>query len=373
VPGVVRGYTQYLGLDFLCGIGLACDRETARLIFGDANEFVHVDSDGDEHPYYLDFIASAMPAETVDTLGVGRLRMPYKDELLLAYEVQVYDQTSLELAYLNARYGDGIEDTCSNNTWAWGDGDPPRLDDPSTWTDEDGCTGSVLANLPGLKRNYTAWILTAESRARSWFHLIGSYTYSKAEGNSPWSQPGVGFGSGWGFPGDVHDIFPPNFLNLDGSHYDDFGHLVKLNGFVLLPYDFAVGVSAFYRSAEPLSVITDCWNMVHPNPGGLDELERLGIDYDQAAAFCQSDSSGIYYLEPPGKRRAGDRWQLDLEFSKGFTIGQINLRALVTVINATSEQAAIGWTEDPFASEGWGVPGEYQQPRRYEIGFRIEF
>ena len=64
--------------------------------------------------------------------------MPYKDELLLAYEAQVYDQTSLELAYLDARYGDGIEETCNNNTWAWGDDDPPSLDGPSTWTDESG-------------------------------------------------------------------------------------------------------------------------------------------------------------------------------------------------------------------------------------------
>lgn len=374
VPGVERGYAEYWGLDFMCGnpwIGI-CDRETARLVYGDDSELVHVDSDGEEHPFYRVGLYIT-PAETVDTLGVGRLRMPYQDQLLLAYEAQVYDQTSLELAYLDARYGDPIEDTCGNNTWAWGDGDSPRLDDPSTWTDESGCTGSVRANLAGLERKYTAWILKAESWARSWFHLIGSYTYSKSEGNNPNSSPYYGFGSG-GFPGREYDHFPTNFLNLDGSFPEDHRHQLKLNGFVLLPYDFAIGVSAFYQSAPPLSVVTDCRSMVGgPNQGGLDELERLGIDYDQAVAYCQSSSSGTYYLEAPGRRRAGDLWQLDLELSKGFTIGRTNLRALVTVINATNEEAPVRWTNDPFSSRGWGAPRRYQQPRRYEVGFRIEF
>jgi hypothetical protein len=295
--------------------------------------------------------------------------MPYQDQLLLAYEAQLYDQTSIELAYLDARYGDGIEDTCINNTWAWGDGDRPRLDDSSTWTDESACTGYVLANLPGLERNYTAWIFKAESRARSWFHLIGSYTYSRSEGNSPKSQPYTAFGA-WGYE---YEHFPTNFLNLDGSFPEDYRHQVKLNGFAVLPYDFAVGVSAFYRSAPPLNVVTDCGNLFYPSPGGLEELERLGIDYDQAVAYCQSPSSGTYYLEPPGRRRAGDLWQLDLELSKGFTIGRTNLRALVTVINATSEEAPIRWTGNPFSSRGWGAPTRYQQPRRYEVGFRVEF
>jgi hypothetical protein len=371
VPGVEKGYALYLGLDYLCRFGI-CDRDTAAAVIG--AEFVHMDSGGDEHPFYQAGIY-ATPAETVDTLGVGHLRMPYQDELLLAYEAQVYDQTSLELAYVDARYGNLIEDTCINNTWVWGEGEPPILDDSSTWTDESGCTGSVRANLTGLERMFRAWILTAESRARSWFHLIGSYTYAKSEGNSQNSEPFTGFGTSLGPAlGLEYDIFPTNFLNLNGSNsFDDRRHQLKLNGFVLLPYDFAVGVSGFYLSAQPLLVVTNCRSLVFPSQGGLQELERLGINYDQAVAYCQSPNSGTYYLERPGKRRAGDLWQLDLEFSKGFTIGRTNLRALVTVINVTSEQAATRWMNDPFSSRGWGAPTRYQQPRRYEVGFRIEF
>jgi hypothetical protein len=372
VPGLERGDAEYLGLDYLCGDLEICDRETARAVFGDDSELVHVDSEGDEHPFYLVGLYTT-PAETVDTLGVGRLRMPYQDQLLLAFETQVYDQTSVELSYVDARHDDLIEDTCLNNTWAWNDGDPPRLEDPSTWTDESGCTGSVRVNMPGLGRSYEAWILKLESRARPWFHLIGSYTYSKNRGNAPYTQPFYGFGSGFTFPEYEYDMFPTNFLNLDGDFEEDHRHHVKLNGFFLLPYDFAVGVGAYYRSAPPLPVYTTCRRLVNPSPGGLEELERLGIDYEQSVAYCQSPSSGWYVLEPVGLRRAEDSWQLDLELSKGFTFGWANLRALVTVLNVFSEEAEDSWTSDPFDSQGWGVPTGYQQPRRYEVGIRVEF
>ena len=62
-----------------------------------------------------------------------------------------------------------------------------------------------------------------------------------------------------------------------------------------------------------------------------------------------------------------------MKLSKGFTIGRTNLRLLATVVNATSEESAEGWTENPFRSQGWGAPTRYQQPRRYEVGLRLEF
>ena len=75
VPGIVRGTEVYLGLDYLCGtVFQICDRETAAAVVGP--ELIHVDSDGDEHPFYLFEVNSSVPAETVDTLGVGRLECP---------------------------------------------------------------------------------------------------------------------------------------------------------------------------------------------------------------------------------------------------------------------------------------------------------
>ena len=265
-------------------------------------EFVHVDCGWRRASVLPGQHLSELPAETVDTLGVGRLRVPYRDELILAYEARVAEATSLELSYVKKVYHDRIEDTCNNNTWAWGDGTPPSLDDSSTWTDEDACTGSVRANIDGIDRDYEALILRAASRARPWFHLVGSYTYSRTRANNR-SNPYTGFGSNiGGFPGLEADYFPTNFINTYG-YVNDVRHWVKLNGYLEFPLDFTLGVGAFYRSAEALSVFADCNNMFFPSDSGLAELERLGIDYDEMLGYCQSPSSGRLFLEPRGSRR----------------------------------------------------------------------
>jgi hypothetical protein len=348
VPGINRGTEEYYGLDFLCGAWGVCDRETAAAVIGP--EFVHVDSDGDEHPFYLVNIASELPAETVDTLGVGRLRVPYRDELILAYEARVAEETSLELSYVKKEYHD----------------------DPSTWTDEDGCTGSVRTNIDGLERNYEALILRIASRARPWFHLVGSYTYSRTRGNSYWSHPKHGFGSG-AFPGAEFDYFPTNFVNLDGNLGNDIRHFVKLNGYLQFPLDFTLGIGAFYRSAGPLNVLADCFDMYFPSDSGLSELDRLGIDYDEMLGYCQSPASGWLYLEPQGSRRGVDLWQLDLQLTKGFRIRDVRLVGIVSVFNVFSEETPMWFTEEPFNRLGWGAPTGWQDPRRYEVGFRVEF
>jgi hypothetical protein len=368
----MRGSEEYYGLDFLCGAYGICDRQTATDEIGP--EFVHIDSDGDEHFFYLNGVLGELPAETVDTLGVGRLRAPYRDELILAYEARVARETSLELSYVRKDYHDGIEDTCNNNTWAWGDGSPPSLDDPSSWTDESACTGSVRANIDGLERGYEAVILRAASRARPWFHLVGSYTYSRTRGNSLFSSPYTGFGSGWGaFPGGDFDYYPTNFFNLKGNLGGDFRHFVKLNGYLQLPLDFTIGLGAIYRSAGALNVWTPCREMFFPDDSGLAELERLGIDYNEMLQYCQSPSSGWITLEPQGSRRGEDLWQLDLQASKGFRVGSVRLVGIVSVFNAFSEEAPIAFVQNPFHARGWGTPIEWQEPRRWEVGFRVEF
>lgn len=371
VPGITRGFEEYYGLDFVCGAFGICDRQTAAAVLGP--EFVHVDDGGDEHPFYLFNIAAELPAETVDTLGVGTLRVPYRDELIVAYEARVASQTSLELSYVRKDYHDQIQDSCNNDSWAWGDGEAPSLDDPSTWTDEAGCTGSVRTNLDGLRRDYEALIFRAATRARPWFHLLASYTYSRMQGNN-YSQPWFGFTGGWNaFPGNDFDYFPTTFVNRDGNLDDDYRHWVKLNGYLQFPLDFTLGIGASYRSAPPLDVVTSCQIMFNPNPEGLAELERLGIDYDEMLGFCQSPSSGTLFLEPRGSRRASSQWQLDLQLTKGFQIGSARLVGIVSVFNVFSEEAPTSHVEDPFNRLGWGTPTAWQDPRRWEIGFRVEF
>ena len=69
----------------------------------------------------------------------------------------------------------------------------------------------------------------------------------------------------------------------------------------------------------------------------------------------------------------GYPWQLDLQVTKGFTIGSVQLEAIVSVINLFSEETPTSFRTSPLNSNGWGTPTWYQQPRRWEVGFRLEF
>jgi len=201
---------------------------------------------------------------------------------------------------------------------------------------------------------------------------VGSYTYSKQQGNVSLSQPYTAFGTG-GFPGNDFDVFPNNFINLDGYLYEDFRHWVKLNGYLEFPLDFTFGVGAFYRSAGTLNVYTNCSNMYFPSDAGLAELDRLRIDYGEMLGYCQSPWSGWINLEPYGSRRGAELWQLDLQLSKGFQVGNVRLVGIVSAFNVSSEEQPTSFNEDPFGPDEWGAPYEWQDPRRWEIGLRVEF
>ena len=102
-------------------------------------------------------------------------------------------------------------------------------------------------------------------------------------------------------------------------------------------------------------------------------VRAVGIDYDQMLQYCQNSSSGTIFLEPRGSRRGGDLWQLDLQLSKGFWIGRVRLIAIASIFNVFSEEAAVSFRQNPFNRLGWGTPDEWQDPRRWEVGFRVEF
>ena len=98
-----------------------------------------------------------------EMLGVGNLTAPYADEMIIGYEEQLFTNTSVELSYVTKKTRSLMEDTCNNNSWIWGDGDAPDINDPSTWPDPGNCDYYVLANIPGLRRDYRGYIAKFET------------------------------------------------------------------------------------------------------------------------------------------------------------------------------------------------------------------
>ena len=84
---------------------------------------------------------------------------------------------------------------------------------------------------------------------------------------------------------------------------------------------------------------------------------------------------GELFVEPRGSRKGGSLHQLDLQLSKGFRLGPTRVVLLGTVINVTNSQEEwdICGSVTGCGDYGFGDGIDWQQPRGYELGFRVEF
>jgi hypothetical protein len=254
---------------------------------------------------------------------------PFADEFIISYERALWDRTSIEFTYVDKETEDILEDTCSDNI-------------PSAGPDNV-CESYFLTNIGDARRDYEGYVVKFESRSIDWLTLLASYTYSKSEGSIEYTQT----------HNSDFDFYPWHYQNRFGYLSDDARHRVKLNGFVLLPYDFTVGFDAFYRSEfrwEPRA----------------DSGDIAEIPY------------GEFFVEPRGSREAGqDRWNLDLQVSKGFALGsQVRIELIASVFNAFSNEYVTQVCDDVGGCGSTGDLGDaidWATPRRYEAGIRLEF
>ena len=349
------------------------------------------------------------PALTLTESGLGELMAPYSDQFILAYETQIAPQIALEVTYVSKESGDLIEDTCIGNTWAYGQGEMPSLDDPSTWTLAANCGDWLIVNMAGYERTYQAGILKLEAR-RSWGQVVASYTYSESKGNNESGPRHYAYGDG--------DYYPVNFYNNYGWLSDQRDHRVKLNGYFTLPYRFTIGYDAFWSSPGHQTITSTCSAFVAA-PGKrstADQMAALGID-PATLAYCTSPdgfSFGANYSlnhTPRGAVETKGVWQLDLQVTKGFKVAGMEVEGILTVYNlfgqewdeafnatafrqATETDPETGFATGlvyqdddpnlPYYDEYYGAdsspvlmpigaPTSYWDPRRYEIGIRMEF
>jgi len=254
------------------------------------------------------------------------LRATYADELILAYEREVGKRSSIELTYVDKKTRDIFDDTCNGNV-------------PTPSVDAE-CDFYVFANVPGLVRDYQGFIVRYETRGLDWLTLLASYTYSTSEGNVGYTQ----------YAGGVADVYPWHFDNRYGYLSDHRKHRLKLNGFFNIKGDWTVAFDGFW--ASPFT-----WT---PYENRIDNPE---IPY------------GAHYLEPSGSRDANNEYQLDLQLSKGFTIGPVRTVLIGSVYNVFSAEQPtnVCWHISGCGEIEMGEPTNWQTPRRYEVGFRVEF
>ena len=274
----------------------------------------------DPNGWYYNRVFSSTPS----TISPD-LEPTYANEWIVGIERELTRRTSIGLTYVSKETLDIFEDTCNGNV-------------PTPVTGAD-CDYYVMANLPGLARDYNGIILDFESRFADWIHVLASYTRSESEGNVAYTQ-----NSGADF-----DIYPDHFENRYGYLGDDRRHRVKVNGYVDLPLNFTVGFDGFWSSE-----------------GAYTATEAL-----------QPPSYSRFFTERRGSRRANDRYGLDLQAAKGFTFGR-NLRfeLIAAVFNVFDEEqisSVCARVEGCSGGLALDEPATYIQPRRYEAGVRFEF
>jgi hypothetical protein len=259
------------------------------------------------------------PAQTADNLRAG-----YADEWIIGFEREISRRTSVELTYVNKSSKDGFDDTCNGNV-------PEPNPDAA-------CDFYLVANLPDIRWDYEGLILRFESRALDNLHLLASWVISESKGSID-----ANTGATASF-----DVYPYHFVNRYGHLADHSRHRVKLNGYWLLPYDFSIAFDGWWDSEFR-------WT----------PLDRAvpGMPY------------GAVFVEPRGSGKGGNRHQLDLQFSKGFRVGPTRLVLLATVFNATNSENEneICGNVTGCGEYDFGAAIEWQIPRRYEVGFRVEF
>jgi len=256
------------------------------------------------------------------------LEPAYADTWSLSYEREVGRRASVELSYVNKKTRGLFEDTCNGN-----------YPEPSEGAE---CDYFVLGNIPVLARDYQGLVLRFETRSFDWLTLLGSYTYSKSEGNLDQS-----FGESPAF-----DLYPIHWVNRYGYLADHRLHQFKLNGFLYFKGDWTISFDGFYSSAFT-------WQTVQtPSPA-----DPFTVPY------------GAMFLEPRGSQDGDSAHALNLQLAKGFRIGRTRLVLIGSVYNALSNEYAINVCRDVSGCGGFQT-GDYTDwvvPRSYELGFRVEF
>ncbi|RLE31748.1 MAG: hypothetical protein DRJ61_10895 [Acidobacteria bacterium] len=254
------------------------------------------------------------------------IRATYADELILAFEREVGDQSSIELTYVDKKTRDIVDDTCNGN-WP-------------TPTADAACDYFFTANIPELKRDYSGITLTYETRSFEWMTLLASYTYSSSKGSIDYSQGG----------NLEVDHYPWHYDNIYGYLSGHRRHRIKLNGFFNIKGDWTFAFDGHWSS--PFT-----WMPLE------NQYDNPEIPY------------GYRALEPRGSREANSNYQLDLQVSKGFALGNLRLELIGSVLNALSSERPTGicWWASGCGDLGMGEASDWQIPRRYEVGFRLEF
>ncbi|HKQ62333.1 MAG TPA: carboxypeptidase regulatory-like domain-containing protein [Candidatus Polarisedimenticolaceae bacterium] len=350
------------------------------------------------------------PAVNISTVQ-RNLKTPYQDEFTLAFERDLFTETSLRLEYVRRKYRDQLQDIDLNHVpgdfgrcvvdtpttepiqevtaadpdynpaFAPGDGiiddcvgdlerialtaGEPQGNDPVDLTDfietPDGIPDAYLQN-PGWgdiyllgnfnRADYTGYIVEITRRQyRSW-EFQGSYTWSKATGN------GEDYGQ---LIGDDRS----QLADEQGYQSNDQRHFVRFNATTITPWGIRLGGALSWQSGLPYSLLTRrlAFDAVPPVTAGF-------------GGGAQGRPRTIYPTHERNDQRNDSYWNLDLRLSKEMSLSRgLNLQLSAEVFNVFNDGTYMVY--NPFSESGQQINGANDAQRRFgrrwQLGVKVAF
>ncbi|MEO8431014.1 MAG: TonB-dependent receptor [Acidobacteriota bacterium] len=259
------------------------------------------------------------------------LRASYSQEANVGITQRIFTNTSIDVSYVYRRARNIIEDSCAFDNCNT---------DGTFWLTNH--PGNGLGEFP--RSDYHGTLVTIQSRPTDRMNILASYTYSTSKGSIEYTQnAGADF-----------DVFPDHFVNRYGYLSDDARHRFKIDGYYRFPFDITFGTHFYWDSGIPYNITT---------------TDTPAAGYD------------VRYLEPRGSRRLPHFYQWDAQLQKDVVVGRLRIGLIGSVYNVLNTEIAVlkdgsvGTSPDVAGSDNpnFNLNTAYQRPRRYEVGFRLEF
>ena len=307
--------------------------------------------DADGNMIFLDPVASSSGKVFQDGLKPRSI-----DEYTISYDKQLSNAWT---GRINGRYRHGTnfwEDTNNTARIAY---DPPEgipreeyVPNLSEIRAEIGGSSYVIAALDGAFTKYYELGAEAEWRGRNGY-FRGSYVWSHYYGNFDQDNStndndlNIFIGSSNIADGAGRQLW--NFR--EGNLRGDRRHQLKLVGIYQVPWNASFGAFGVYQSGQPW----ETWS------------------YEPYSNLTGSTSDTNRYAEPAGINTSDSHYQIDLNYTQNFPIGnRFNIQLRGDVFNVTDNQT--GYDIEPrIHSAGYGDPRSYYDPRRFQVMAKIEF
>lgn len=208
--------------------------------------------------------------------------------------------------------------------------------------------GAVGGNRP-YEQEYVGFFVTYTKRFSNNWDLLGSYSYSQAEGLNPRH-----FTSDWANQGSVlyanrDDADPNAFINADKVLAGDRRHVFRVVGNVMLPWGFKISSVVNFQTGKT-----------------YDRRQRIQLPNRGTTEIVTSPASD--------SQRYPDQFLWDLGIGKHFNLGKgMNLSIDLQILNILNDDAVEWWRDLSYPVGEEPLPGGWVLPRRAQLRARFSF